>query len=208
MIFDDASINNLREQIRARMSEKRYLHTMGVENMAKRLGEVFLPNKVSELTVAALLHDVAKELTYDEHLELLEGGAVEFTDEDLSVKPALHSIAGVPLILRDFKDFATADVCSAVFNHTVGTPGLSVFDEIIFISDYTEEGRKYRTCTEVREYLLSHINNENSEADNLTVLHTASLRSIEATVQSLAHRQERINTRTLKTKKFLENILQ
>ena len=146
--------------------------------------------------------------TYDEHLELLEGGAVEFTDEDLSVKPALHSIAGVPLILRDFKDFATADVCSAVFNHTVGAPGMSVFDEIIFISDYTEEGRTYRTCTEVREYLLSHIKNENSEADNLTVLHTASLRSIEATVQSLAHRQERINTRTLKTKKYLENILQ
>lgn len=207
MIFDDASIDSLRDLVRGRMSEKRYLHTLGVENMAKRLGEILLPDKVSELTVAALLHDVAKELSYDEHLELLRGGEVEFTEEDLSVKPALHSIAGVPLILRDFSYFATSDVCSAVFNHTVGAPEMSVFDEIIFISDYAEEGRTYRTCIEVREYLLADIKKENSEEDNLSVLHTASLKSIEATVQSLKHRGERINTRTLRTKKYFDDIL-
>lgn len=207
MIFDDASIDSLRELVRGRMSEKRYLHTLGVENMSKRLGEILLPDKVSELTVAALLHDVAKELSYDEHLELLRRGEVEFTEEDLSVKPALHSIAAVPLILRDFTDFATSDVCSAVFNHTFGAPGMSIFDEIIFISDYAEEGRTYRTCIELREYLLENVKKENSKEDNLLALHTASLRSIEATVRSLTNRNEQINTRTLKTKEYFYNIL-
>ena len=208
MIFSDNSISSLRNAIKQRLSEKRYLHTLGVEKLAKHLGSVLLPDKVDELSVAALLHDVAKEMTYEEHVRLLENSDVQYTDEDLKVKPALHSIAAVPLIISEFKEYATSDVCSAVTNHTVGAPNMSLFDEIIFISDYAEEGRTYRTCIEVREYLLDSIRKENSVEENINALHTASLKSIISTVDSISKRKETINSRTLTTKSYLESVIE
>ena len=205
MIFESCDIARLRLLVKDRISEKRYQHTLGVEKLAEYLGTVILPNKLDELAVAALLHDVAKEMSYDDHVQLLRDSNVSYTDEDLTVKPALHAIAAVPLIQRDFSEYATSDVCSAVKNHTVGEPGMSIFDEIIFISDYAEEGRSYRTCIEVREYLISNVKQENTFEENVRHLHEACLTSINSTVESLTNRKERINTKTLLTKKYILN---
>lgn len=207
MIFDNDSIARLRALIKARLSQKRFIHTLGVEKLARHLGEVLLPDKVDELSVAALLHDVAKELSYDEHLELLKDSGIEYTSEDLQIKPALHSIAALPLIESEFKEYATHDVLSAVYNHTLGAPDMSVFDEIIFISDYAEEGRTYRTCIEVRNYLYDNIRKEKALCDNIRSLHIASLKSIASTVEALTRRNEMINTRTLLTKSYLDDII-
>jgi HD superfamily phosphohydrolase YqeK len=84
---------------------------------------------------------------------------------------------------------------------------MSVFDEIIFISDYAEEGRTYRTCIEVRNYLLDNVRKENSVSENIRSLHIASLKSIESTIESLTKRNEKINSRTLMTKSYLDKII-
>lgn len=207
MIFNNDSIILLRSLIKERLSEKRYQHTLGVENLARRLGAVLLPDKVDELSVAALLHDVAKEMSYEEHVSLVKNSGVRYSEEDLLIKPALHSLAAVPVIISDFKEFATKDILSAVTNHTLGAPNMSVFDEIIFISDYAEEGRTYPTCIEVRNYLLANIMGDRSSLDNVNALHIASLKSIESTIESLGRRKEMINTRTLLTKSYLEDII-
>ena len=207
MIFDNTAILNLKLLVRDRLSEKRYTHTLGVEKLARHLGQLLIPEKVDELSVAALLHDIAKELTYDEHLQLLKDSFVKYTDEDLSTKPALHSIAALPLVERDFKEFATKDVCSAIANHTLGASGMSIFDEIIFISDYAEEGRTYRTCVDVRNYLMENVRRENSSYDNLFALHTAALNATRSTIDALKNRNENINSRTLQTQQYLEDII-
>ena len=207
MRFDNESIERLREQIKAKLSEKRYIHTLGVERLTRHLGKILLPDKINELTAAALLHDIAKELSFEEHVKLLEGSDVEYTEEDLSVKPALHSIAAIPLIDRDFGQFSTDEIRSSVANHTLGAPKMSVFDEIVFISDYAEDGRTYRACIEVREYLLDNIKAENSFDDNILALHKASLMSIVFTVESLQKRGDQINSRTLETKRYFEGII-
>ena len=203
MIFESSDITRLRALVKERMSEKRYRHTLGVEKLAIYLGEAILPDKLNELAVAALLHDVAKELSFDDHVELLRDSNVSYTEEDLTVKPALHAIAAVPLIQREFSEYATSDICSAVKNHTVGEPEMSLFDEIIFISDYAEEGRTYHTCIEVRDYLISNVKKGNSFEENVRHLHEASLKSINSTIESLTNRNERIKTKTLLTKRYI-----
>ena len=205
MNFDNESIKELALQVKGRLSEKRYLHTLGVERLAKYLGNIRLPNNLDEISAAALLHDIAKEISFDEQIALLRDSEVDQTEEDLSVKPALHSIAAIPLINRDFKEFATDDILSSVANHTLGAPGMSVFDEIIFISDYAEEGRTYYSCIEIRDYLLSNIKADNSPSDNVAALHNAVLKSIIYTVDSLKKRGDIINSRTLKTKRYFED---
>ena len=207
MIFDENSITKLRAAVKTALSEKRYTHTVGVEDMAIYLGSVILPTKVNELRAAALLHDIAKELSYEEQVGLVNSSDVMHTEEDIQTKPALHSIAALPVIKRDFPEYATDDILSAVANHTLGNDGMSVFDEIIYIADYAEAGRTYPTCQAVRRYLLDNVISGKSYQDNVNALHTALLLSIEHTVESLKKRNEKINSKTFLTKSYLDNLL-
>ena len=106
------------------------------------------------------IFDIAKEIPFNEQLELLKDSGVDCTEEDISTKPALHSFAAVPYISRYFAEYATPGVTSAVCNHTLGSYGMSLFDEIIYISDYAESGRTYFTCIEVNKFLLENISKD------------------------------------------------
>ena len=63
-------ITHLRETVKASMSEKRSFHTLAVEQMAIRLGQIYAPDKIYVLRAAALLHDITKELRGDEQIKL------------------------------------------------------------------------------------------------------------------------------------------
>ena len=178
MIFSEESVGKLRNLVKQRLSHKRFTHTLGVEKLAEFIGQAIMPERTSELKVAALLHDVAKEISDEMQLALIKKSNLKCTDEDRQTLPALHSFSACALIQDEFPEYATKDVLSAVFNHTLGAPGMSVFDEIIYISDYAEEGRKFPTCIEIGDYLKSNITHSNTYNANLLALHSASHRRI------------------------------
>ena len=208
MIFNDEMIEELRLSVKDRLSEKRYIHTVGVEKMAKHLGDIILSEKTDELCVAALLHDITKELPYTEQLNLLKTSALKYTQEDIDIKPALHAISAIPIVKKEYSKYVTTDVLSAIFNHTLGNDNMSVFDEIIFISDYTEQGRTYPACIEVRDYLLKNIDMKKDLADNLNSLHIAMLMAINYTIDSLTKRGEKIHPKTYLTKTYFERLIE
>ena len=208
MIFNNENIAKLRFSVKNKLSDKRYVHTLGVEEMARRLGSAIIPEKLQELCVAALLHDITKEFSYEEQLKLLKASGTEYTQEDLDTKPALHSISAVPYILQEYSEYTTADILSAVANHTLGKEDISVFDEIIFISDYAEAGRTYPSCIDVRNYLLKNIDVKKDYCENVICLHTSVLMAINFTIDSLKRRGEKIHSRTYLTKAYIERLLQ
>ena len=50
----------LRERVKPYLTDKRYLHTLAVEEEAAALGSVYLPSDINRLRAAALLHDITK----------------------------------------------------------------------------------------------------------------------------------------------------
>ena len=194
MSFTKEQINFLREAIVPYMSEKRYAHTLGVEEMAERLGSICLADKVSELRCAALLHDVAKELSDEESLMLLAEYA-DISEEDLLSPPAFHAFCAPIVIRRDFPEYATDDIISSAFKHTTGGEDMTLFDLIIFLSDYIEEGRAYRECTALRERLFAELEKANGE-ESAAMIHRAALSELQATVAHLKEKGRYINPRT------------
>ena len=63
-------IDALREEVKRRLPEKRLAHVLGVEEQIVFLGELLLPNELDRLRVAALLHDIAKDVPDSEQLAL------------------------------------------------------------------------------------------------------------------------------------------
>ena len=196
------ALDELRARISRLMGKARYEHTLGVERMAQQLGEVFLPDKIEELRAAALLHDVAKELPYEDQIALISEYGISVSDEDLTTPPALHSFAACAVIKRDFPNYSTAEIISAVYNHTLGDPDMSLFDKLIYISDYIEEGRQYQESARVRSYLLSSLTNSTNE-EKVSFLNNAILMSIDNTIERLSALGKPINSKTLLTKSAL-----
>ena len=60
MKYNEKQLSALRSEMGKRLSKKRYIHTLGVEEMAAWIGEKCLPDSVDKLRAAALLHDISK----------------------------------------------------------------------------------------------------------------------------------------------------
>lgn len=202
MTFSSEEISALSREVEGRLSPKRFLHTLGVVKMAEGLALLCLPEKKDELIVAAYLHDVTKELKPAEHLELLSEYNIPVTDEDLCTEAILHSFSATCVVKRDFPRLATGDILSAVYNHTLGAPDMTVFDEIIFLSDYIEESRTYESSVKLREFVLEGMT-DGAYDDNVKLLHRACITAIDNTVLHLIHEKKAINTKNILTRNAL-----
>ena len=126
------------------------------------------------------------------------------SDEDIATSPAIHSFAAVPIIKHSFPEYATKDILSAVFNHTLGCADMSLFDKIIFLSDFIEDGRKYESCKATARFVKENINKDNPYEQNVILLNHALIMAIDFTVESVKSRNESIHSSTYKMKQSLE----
>ena len=200
MKFTDKEISELRTSVSKRLSAKRFAHTLGVEKMAVLMGEKIMPDRISELRAAALLHDISKEYSEAEQLLIAKEGNIALTDEDMAAPPLWHSITAPCVVKRDFDFFATEDILSAVANHTVGSPDMSAFDGIILLADYIEEGRRYDRCVALRESFLSELSACKSADEAIMALNRAVYQSLENNIQEFVSRGNAFHSRTKATR--------
>lgn len=199
--YSESMLDELRESVRIKLSPSRFEHTLGVEKMAVRLAEHCLPEEKSALRAAALLHDIAKELDFDSMLCAIMADGFNLSRDDMQSRAILHSFAAPYIIKRDYPRFASHNIISACRNHTVGAPAMSVFDQIVFISDYIEDGRRYESSLMVRDMLLPKLVLGKTE-ENRSALRNAVFESVRLTENHLRTTGKFINQRMLITKKY------
>lgn len=202
MKFSPQQIDALRYKVKRALSEKRYVHSLGVEKCAIRLSKYCLPGFEDELAVAALLHDITKEFSKVEQLSILAANNVSLTEYEIKSEQILHSYTAPFVISGEYAEYATRNILSSVRNHTVGDENMSIFDEIIFLADFIEDGREYRSSIAIREYVNEQMR-ENDTENNMLVLHNAALRSINFTILHLLEKNRHIIEKTVLTRNAL-----
>ena len=202
MKFSEEQFLNLQKRVKDTLSEKRFLHTLGVIKAAEQIAGYCCPDSINEIRVAALLHDITKELSFEEQLKLLELGQISLDDEDKESPAILHSYTAPVVIERDYPEFANKTVLSAVRNHTLGSPDMTVADEIIFVSDFVEESRTYEASLRLREFLNSNLK-PGKISENEKVLHSAVVFAIDSTVRNLLSNKKAVNTKNILTRNAL-----
>ena len=203
MKYTENQIDTLRQTVGSRLSEKRFAHTLSVEKMALKIGEKCLPHCLSELSVAALLHDISKEYSEAEHFSLINKYKVSLTEQEICEPALWHSITAPLVIREEFSEYAEEDILSAVYNHTVGSPDMSVFDEIILLADYIEEGRKYERCVSLREEFLSELDASTDFDTAILALHSAVAKSLNNNIEEFISRGKAYHSRTELTRDAL-----
>ena len=123
--------------VKARLSHKRYKHTLNVKNKAERYGAD--PEKAA---LAALLHDAAKELPRDAMLQIFRDNAIMAKNAASRPSPVWHGIAAAILCATDWGVTDPA-ILSAIECHTTGKANMSLLDKILYMADATSAERDY-----------------------------------------------------------------
>ena len=202
MTVSKEMISSIEAQVKAKLSEKRFLHTVAVSKMAKKLSEFCLPELENEIVIASLLHDITKEYKADEQLELIRKYGLTVGEETKKSPAVLHSFTAEAYVERNYPEFATPVILSAIRNHTLGAPDMSISDMIVFLADYIEETRRIDSCIKTREFVLENMRADDIEG-NRDVLIKACIMSIDSTILHLIEEKKHINTQNVLTRNAL-----
>ena len=202
MTFTPDMVEGLAKEVSRRLGERRFKHTKGVAACASRLAELCEIDSKIEAEIAAYLHDITKEYSLDEQMALIEGYGIKLDEEDLKSPAVFHSFTAPVVIGSEFSEFATDKILSAVRLHTLGSPDMTEFDEIIFLSDFIEETRSYPACIKLREFVFANMKEGCPEA-NIEILHRAVISAIDSTVSNLTESGRFVNSKNMLTKQAL-----
>ena len=196
MKYNEKQLSALRSEMGKRLSEKRYIHTLGVEEMAAWIGEKCLPDSIDKLRAAALLHDISKEYSEAEYDFLIKKYQINMTEAEIGEPALWHSFTAPAAVQEEFPEFADEDILSAVYNHTVGSPDMTVFDEIILLSDYIEQGRRYERCVALRQSFIAELMAATDVNEAVMALHRAVAKSLDNNIQEFVSRGKGYHIRT------------
>ena len=190
--------------IKSVQKDKRFLHTLGVADEAISLGKIFLPKKLEKLYFTGLLHDITKDFSTEKHLELCSKYSIEISP-DIAPK-LLHSKTGAAYARDKFgEDNIDSEVYNAIFRHTTGSVNMSIFDIIIYLADYIEQGRTFEDCVYLRKFFYDRIKKANTKEERLEVLRKALVLSFDLTIKNLIDEGKSIDSDTINSRNYFLN---
>lgn len=135
--------------VRARLSEKRYGHTLRVATTAEDLARIhgLDPHRAR---LVALLHDVAREIgDPGEFLRLAEEWDLPVGEPERQSPKLLHGPVAAELSRREL-GVEDADILEAIRVHTVGRPQMGPLALVLYVADKIEPARDYPSVQHLR----------------------------------------------------------
>lgn len=129
--------------------QKRLNHILGVRNLALYLADKYNQDEY-QCEVAALLHDICKNMSLDQQKQLILPHEVELIESDV-----LYHAYAAANYAREVYQIDDEVILSAIRSHVYGNMDMSMIDKIIVLSDFCEENRVYKSCEITRDILLS-----------------------------------------------------
>ena len=144
------------DRISLRLKKSRYVHTLGVEQTAVTLARKF--GEDSNLaSLAALLHDNAKNLDIENQLGLCKKAYPKKLYLTMEYANILHAFAGAEEAKKRYPDLPE-DVLNAIRYHTTGRPKMSLLEKIIYCADFIEPNREpFEGLSEARKLVYTDI---------------------------------------------------
>ena len=178
-------LNDLRSELKEKLSEKRFRHTVEVERMAVRLGELYAPEKIPVLRAAALLHDLTKEYSTDRQLMICAQKELSVSRSELYAPKTFHAKTAAALIPELYPELAEEEVISCVRWHTTGRRGMTRCEKLIYLADYIDLSRTFEDCVTLRNFFFDTKPEEMTETRRLTHLRDTLILSFDMTIRAL-----------------------
>ena len=133
---------------RDELSKKRFHHVENVVKAAKTLARTFGAD-VEKAELAAWLHDLVKERTRGEILQILGEDAIIQQSVEGRPEAVWHGPAAA-VYAKNHLGVDDGEVLSAVAWHTTGRPDMPLLDKVLYLADYISDERDFDGVDEVR----------------------------------------------------------
>lgn len=184
MITEEA-LARLRADLEEKMSPKRLRHTLEVEKMVIRLGELYAPDQLLTLRAAALLHDITKEYSNDRQIMICAQKELKLSRGDLYAPKTFHARTAAALIGDLYGEFAEDAVISCVRWHTTGRVGMTLCEQLVYLADYIDMSRIFPDCVRLREFFFSGEPERMSREERMRHLRDTLILSFDMTITAL-----------------------
>ncbi len=179
------------------LSPRRFEHVLGTERCAIELAQRHYPDiDLQKVSFSALLHDMTKEYSVEEHIQSAKRFGIEFSNDELLSPKLLHSKTASYICRFDLK--LDDDICDAVFYHTTGRPEMKPLEEILYFADYIEDTRKDVECITLRESYFKLLN----ETSSALALNKSLVLSFNRTIYNLMQKGHIIDKNTIEARNF------
>ena len=183
--------NKYEVEIKKVLKPERYWHSISVALTAVNLSNIYNVDK-DEALVSGLLHDYAKNYTYEEQLILCEKYGLNLTEEDKKATGCIHGFLSAKIAKEKFN--VNHNIYNAIYYHTCGKPNMTNLEKLIYISDFIEPLRKFRDkIDDVRNLVL------NNEIDKAIPL------ACEMTMKYLKNNNQYMHINTIKTYEYYKD---
>lgn len=135
------NLKKYEKEIRDRIGEKRFLHTLRVRDTAIELAKIHNVD-LESAEVAGFLHDCAKIRDHEKLMKAARENKLLLTKEMIKAPQIIHSYLGA-LYARELYGIEDEDILNAITYHTTGRANMSDLEKIIFLADYIEPMRNF-----------------------------------------------------------------
>ena len=148
-------VDELKSLAERLLSEKRFRHSIGVadcaEDLARRYG--LDPFKAR---CAGLAHDLAKEIPLPDQVSLARHWNLLTYPDDERYPKLLHGPLAA-YFLRHYYRLGDEEIIGAIACHTLGKPGMTAFDMLLYSADWIEPNRNFPGVDELRRSLYEDL---------------------------------------------------
>lgn len=142
------NIDEYRAVIRARLSDYRFYHSLCVAESAKQLARRYGADE-EKAEVAGILHDVCKEASKSQQLEMIEKAGMTISDFEKAKKKFYHQISGAAYA-KAVLGIEDEEILSAIRYHTTGKACMTLMEEIVYLADFISADRDYDDIDNIR----------------------------------------------------------
>jgi len=141
--------DNIINVLKTTLFENRFTHTIGTCESAVVLAAKYSACE-EQAYLAALLHDCARGLNYDETLTYCQENNIELDEHMKNDFNPVHALVGAHMAKHQFKVEDEA-VIQAILRHAVGCENMTLLDKITFVADAIEPNRDGPDVEEARQ---------------------------------------------------------
>lgn len=131
-----------------RLNEKRYTHSLAVADEAVRLADKYGADR-QKAYLAGLLHDITKNASAEEHLNIFSAFGIILTDIEKEAQKLWHAMSGAAYV-KHILLIDDDEIYDAIRYHTTAKADLPLLSKVIYLADYTSIDRDYDDVEVIR----------------------------------------------------------
>ena len=155
-MVSEMDMNDYKSAIKKLLTKSRYEHSINVSKAAEDIAERYGVS-IKKARIAGLLHDITKDMTKKEQLEMINKYNIEMSKLELSIDKLWHAKTGAEYVKNEFK-IDDEEIINAIRYHTTGKPNMSDLEKVIFVADTIAEDRNFKGVDDIRKAIKKSLN--------------------------------------------------